>query len=636
MKLSQEQINAILKNAPVGSDHKKIVSGLVLKGYDIDGVDPVETENFRSETRTKQLQQEAQIEGEPTGVDKFAKGTEAVIGGGVLAQGLGESIASRGQTKEAEAQLATTQAQQSDLLSRLKEAQAQGDTERIERLRKALGFSQEDLARVSATQEAQAEALPTDKEVEASMLRLMGTAVAGKAGQATLKPITGVASGLKTGAVSGASAGAAEGFFRGQANLAEDDSKGFGTTVASTLGGAVGGAVLGGAIGGIGGGFIGRKLRKAQLRNIAEVTPDARSARYTLEGQKLVKDKDAVKAINAGIDEADVALIKGASEADKQTMKEMTELANKASLDRKITDRPIDIVGDKVMNRFNVVAKANKEAANQLDNVAKGLKGQVSDFTPALSQFEDTLEGIGVNVVRDGKGKVVLDFAGSDFEGIPQAENLIKNIYQRSQSIGDDAFEAHRLKRFIDNQVQYGKQSEGLVGNSEALVKQFRRNLDQILDGNFTDYNAVNTKFSETRKILDEFGDIAGRKFDPNSPTADIKAGLLMRRILSNSQSRGDVAVTVQNMQNAAESLGGKFDDDLITLLRYTDTLEDVFGTQATTSLRGQVTGAIKDTTGLFSKLKSGKFTEAAGDVIGKVLPKEKTPQEALSSLLGL
>lgn len=39
MQLSKQQVNTILDNAPAGVDKKKILDNLVLKGYDLEGVD---------------------------------------------------------------------------------------------------------------------------------------------------------------------------------------------------------------------------------------------------------------------------------------------------------------------------------------------------------------------------------------------------------------------------------------------------------------------------------------------------------------------------------------------------------------------------------------------------------------------
>lgn len=44
----------------------------------------------------------------------------------------------------------------------------------------------------------------------------------------------------------------------------------------------------------------------------------------------------------------------------------------------------------------------------------------------------------------------------------------------------------------------------------------------------------------------------------------------------------------VENLDNVANQYGGKFSDNLVDQALFTEILEDVYGTQATTSLQGQ------------------------------------------------
>lgn len=54
MNLTKEQVNTILKNAPVGADKKTILDGLIMRGYNLEGVDSVAVRQV--------LQKQAQVE----------------------------------------------------------------------------------------------------------------------------------------------------------------------------------------------------------------------------------------------------------------------------------------------------------------------------------------------------------------------------------------------------------------------------------------------------------------------------------------------------------------------------------------------------------------------------------------------
>ena len=189
--------------------------------------------------------------------------------------------------------------------------------------------------------------------------------------------------------------------------------------------------------------------------------------------------------------------------------------------------------------------------------------------------------------------------------------------------VSDDANELHKLKKFIYEQLTYGKAGEGLTGNTERIIKGLASNVDDLLDTNFPRYNRVNTQYSTTRKAIDQFVTSAGAKFNPNSPNANARIGTLARRLLSNAQSRTDVLNSLNNLQEVAEKYGGKFSDDIVTQTVFVNDLERLFGTQAPTSLAGEVSKGVQKATSFAGKLKSttGIFDLAlqkSGEVIDK------------------
>lgn len=325
-------------------------------------------------------------------------------------------------------------------------------------------------------------------------------------------------------------------------------------------------------------------------RLIKEGVPDKETARFHIpEGAtRAVKDNQAIEVIKQGFDEGAVSVIKASSPVDRQKMKRMLQIQRRADQNARFAtlNRPSDVVGDSMLSRVKSVLKANRDAGNQIDRVAKGLRGKRVDFAPAGNQFLDDLAEMGVGF--DGNLKPT--FKGSDIEGIAAAENAIKRLSARMSSGGvPDAFDIHKMKRFIDEQVTFGKNAEGLAGKTEAVMKRFRRSLDKALDDAFPEYNAVNTKFSETRDALDQIQDIAGRKMNFDGPNADKQLGTLLRRITSNAQSRVPLMNAADALETVAKRHGVAPKDDLVSQIMFVTEMERVLGPSAKTGLQGQL-----------------------------------------------
>jgi len=530
----------------------------------------------------------------------------SVIGGGKVAEGAGKSIASR----ETSEQLTETSLARGDIAfnigQRIKDKQERGeDTSRLQNsLKDLIADGAIDIDTLNKVQES----LPTTKEVIGSAIRLAGTlaapTIAGKA-VGGIGAGTGLVGGAVQGAKIGAAGGAIEGAIQGGGLAVEND----GSIAKGVLGGALFGTVAGGVggalIGGVTGKVTANRELKSQIRQKLANNPDSTVAKYVVNGQgKIVKDPVAKELIKQGADEGTVSLMKGASATDKAKMSSAMDILEKSKVDKKFaaTNRPSDVIGDSVVDRFNVVKKANSEAGKQLDDVAKSLKGNKFDAKPAVQSFIDDLDELGVKF-NNGKA----NFKGSSIEGVKPAENLINRIVKRTETLGDDAFEYHNLKKFIDEQVSFGKTSEGLSGNTERVVKGLRRNIDSLLDTNFPAYNDVNTTYSTTRGAIDDFLSSAGSKFDINAAGANKQLGTLSRRVLSNAQSRVQVLNSLDNLQTVAESLGGKFDDDLITQIAFINEIETLFGSSAKTSLQGSTEKAIKTGASVANRLRKAE-----------------------------
>ena len=383
-----------------------------------------------------------------------------------------------------------------------------------------------------------------------------------------------------------------------------------------------------------------RETAGFELKDDLAKDPDAISSfseSVRTGADKVQTDKVAVEAIKQGFDEGVIATVKGSSKKDKKKMLGMVGRMERGKKNAReaALNRPSDIAGETVKGRFDFVLRKNKEAGKQLEVEANKLKGRQVEFTESVDSFLVDLEGMGITVGPNLKP----NFRGSDIEGSTGAENVIKKVVDRMANNvkAPDAFELHRLKKFIDEQVTFGKAAEGLTGQAERVLKSLRRSIDGALDKAFPSYDAVNTQYADTIGALDSLQDVAGRKMNLIGENASKSIGTLTRRLLSNAQSRITLLDSINEVERVGRKYGGKFDDDVISQVLFVDELDALFGPVARTSLQGQGE-QIARRTAQAATSKEGAFS-AAVDVAGKGVEKlrginEEAAFKAIKELL--
>jgi len=326
-----------------------------------------------------------------------------------------------------------------------------------------------------------------------------------------------------------------------------------------------------------------------------------------------------------------VATVKGASPADRQKMRRMVSLLEQGKKNQRfsVLNRPSDVVGDSLVDRFKAVKSINKRAGNQLEFEAKKLQGQPVDVSGVMDDFLRTLQDdLGVTVAN-GKPS----FAGSAIEGLDGPQKFLTRLLGRLRNSGatPDAYDVHRMKKFIDEQVTFGKTAEGLGGKTERVAKGLRRQFDQLLDSQFPAYDNVNTQYADTVQALDAFQKAAGATIDLASGNADKAVGTLSRRLMSNAQSRVRLLDAIEGLQSTAGKYGKTFDDDVVSQALFVDELERVFGPSARTSLQGEVGKGVRYGTDLMTGETRNIVVDAASKAIEKA--RGVNPENAMNSI---
>jgi len=324
---------------------------------------------------------------------------------------------------------------------------------------------------------------------------------------------------------------------------------------------------------------------------------DKTLVKYIVDGAGKVKNDPLSKAaIKQGFDKAVVMAVKGSSPTDRKKMLEMVGRMRKITTDALYDKRPAAIAGDTLLDRVKFVRKVNRNAGQQLDTVAKGLKGQPVDFASPINRFINDLDEMGVTIGKDLKPV----FKFSDLEGktVTAGRNAVKDIVERlsrghTGSV-PDAYELHRVKKYIDNIVTFGSDKTGTLGKVEGILKKLRHNVDEALDNSYPQYKKVNETYADTIGSLNSLQDVAGKKMDFSGGRADEALGTLLRRMTSNAQSRIPLVDAVEKLEGTVKKYGGSFDESIKAQMLFADELDTVFKPVARTGFQSEVGKATK------------------------------------------
>jgi len=268
------------------------------------------------------------------------------------------------------------------------------------------------------------------------------------------------------------------------------------------------------------------------------------------------------KAAREGIEVTDLQTVRQIPRAERPALKKLADTV-KNFADGKTKVSPFEVVGTPIVKRLKTLDNQVKGFSRQLDSVAEGLKGQpINNMGSVWQTVSDGLNRLKVGVADDGK----LNFTGSQLEGLGKSGDVVSNVFNRINR-ANDASDLHILKKFIDENVSYGKRVEGLSGEAEKLLKEWRRTIDAILDAQFPSYNKVNTELSKRIQPLNDLKDLLKNADGLDSDLLSQKAGILARRITSASPSNPEIKQILRNL----DKLTGKKGQTLLSTERLQD-----------------------------------------------------------------
>ena len=342
--------------------------------------------------------------------------------------------------------------------------------------------------------------------------------------------------------------------------------------------------------------------------------------------QTLMADPLAQEAVKQGFEPRVVQRVKTATPETRADMDAMLKQYQSFKVGG-TNVRPDVIGGQALVDRIQFIADKANQARTELNQIAKDkLPGVQVDASGVTSKLDSALDDLGVNVVF-ANGKPVVSYKGSIIEKDPGSQRAINDLIDlmyggesrilTGSEIPVSALRVHNLKRQIDALVDYGKKSkDGIPASGENVLKQIRRDLNEVLRQADPDYARVNDVLSTSIKTFDDLGDSVGTKIDIRGASADRGIGQQLRRLFSNTQARIAMEDAIKQVDDVANQFGGNFNNSVYDLALFATHLDKRFGNVAETSLGGVVESAINRSAQAATQGTTATATQMAADFV--------------------
>jgi len=361
---------------------------------------------------------------------------------------------------------------------------------------------------------------------------------------------------------------------------------------------------------------------------------------------------DTVVPHKAGIEAARQGFAPGFIQSIKTFTPETRRQAKKSlNIARRIKDtervgldiRPGDIVGDAVTKRLRFLRDSSTDARKELNQIAgKRLAGKTIDPNLINGPLSKALDDLDVVLDDTKPGRFVVDFSDSIIskdKGSQRAINDAIDLLFDAQSKGSvNALKAHKLKRQLDNIIDFNKKAaSGLGEDGRNVLKTVRRALNDSVRTVDPDYARVNDVMSKSLTALDDFDKASGAAIDIFGPGANSAIGTKMRGLTSNIQNRVNLENSIFQLDKVAQELmspkPGKqvaivgkerpdrarrlinLNDDIKDLAMFANAMDARFGAVAKTGITGAMESAFNR---VLNQGMSQEIMQQGANVVGK------------------
>ena len=350
-------------------------------------------------------------------------------------------------------------------------------------------------------------------------------------------------------------------------------------------------------VGGGGVGAVGRKAVIGTVEKTAELgrktikRPIQRAAINIAEKKAetvAIKSlpKAGQEAVSGGILLRDAQLITSANKAEKSIFRNMVERAKEFSLNRQAKD-PASLVGREFRKRIETLETLRGKVGKKLGVIAQKISSKkvVNVKETVLEELRKVrgLEGLKIN------SKGVLDFSDTVLSGslTKSDRNIIQNAFNdlKNRSAGG----LHRLRQEIFESLGGKKAAKvEFTETQEKALNAIRKGVADVLEQADSQYKILNKEYAQIAEPLKEVRRLFKRVIGADEDILDMKAGLLSRRLTSNTQSGPEIRQLLRNMEKIAAENGVKFDISVDKLQDFFNALDRYYDIAKDTSFAGQ------------------------------------------------
>lgn len=366
----------------------------------------------------------------------------------------------------------------------------------------------------------------------------------------------------------------------------------------------------------------GTAAEQALVEQIKSGGTDSSLAGLTVSGNRVIKDRLGAEALKQGWAPGFVQLMKTATPQTRALADQMITLHKRVRGDDSLASkgvRPSNIVGDSVSKRLQFLKDQTNTARLELDRIAKNdLEGMSINPQSVVGNFYQHMQDLGVHLydkdglpvsVYDNVKPAKIDFSDSIIIKNKNAQKAAKDVIELLTTKGPiDAQRAHKIKRQLDDLIDFKKKSKGgLSEEGRRIMKSVRHDINQSIREVHEGYAQTNDILSESLTALDDFQTAAGPSIEIFGRGADSAIGTKMRILLSNYQNRIKLDNALNQVEDTARKYGADFKDDPRHLVMVANALDARGGAIAQGSLTSEVEKAFNRV------LNQGMYQELMG-----------------------
>lgn len=316
---------------------------------------------------------------------------------------------------------------------------------------------------------------------------------------------------------------------------------------------------------------------------------------------KVKTSKTAQRALYQKVPENLLTSVREASPATRREMDKMLKIRRAAQTNDDYARKfPVySVIGDSFMKRFDKVAQEQVKASKEIGEAVTKFEGKKVDYPEVAENLQKGLDDLGITLNEKGK----LDFSKINKTSTLREPATMKQL----QGVVDDlvniqdASDLHKLKKDIDKRVSYDTSTLGAKdSDAERLLKQVRADINDVLRQASPDYAKANDVYSKNRTALDNLGAALPKtkKFDFDNPK-DLRLardfyGQQLRKLESNYPNKTFIQESVMEFDDLAKGYGGKFEDDIGSLVTFEAGLTNRFGDLSKNAFQTKVESGTK------------------------------------------